>query len=133
MKPLVIFVAMALAIVVTGCSELKEDAIDAGVEILQLCKEKKNDQANARGVEMYEKNAVFKVAVDESAVVWKEKDIANYNYCGPEFITGHRKITEAKDPEGCGCHVVGASDRSRGSLWLLAAGLAVAVMRRRAS
>ena len=131
MKQLVVIVAcLAATASLLGCSEVKEEAVDAALEIRGLCKDKQNDVANAKGVELYEKNVVFKVGVDEAAAIWKQKEIANFNYCGPQFHTAHRKMTEAKDPEGCSCAVVGADGGQSRAAWLLLA-LGVTLWRRR--
>ncbi len=128
-----VLVATTLALAVGGCSEIKDDAIEAGAEIAQLCKDKKNDQANSKGVAMYEKNVVFKAAIDDTAAAYKIGDVATYNYCGFAFKEAQRKMREAKDPESCSCRTVGAAPGSNRVAWLFLAGLAVAVARRRRS
>lgn len=132
MKPLVVLALAFVSLLLTGCSETKEEAIEAAAEIRTLCKEKKNDQANAKGLEMYEKNVVFRIGVEESAAIWKTKDIANYNYCGAAFVTGQEKIAKAEDPEeGCSCDVPGAQNRSRRTAWWLLGALGLFLYRRR--
>ncbi len=130
MKPFAVMTGLIAATLLVACSGIKDDAIEAGVEIDKLCKEKKNDDANTIGVTIYEKNAVFKEAVNHSAGVWKIKEVANYNYCGPAFDTGRRRMAEAREPEGCGCQVVGADGRRGAAVWL-AVGVGVALWRRR--
>lgn len=119
-----------VGILLTGCSQEKADAIEVAAAVRALCKEKKNDEAAQKGVEMYEANPVFKLAVDSSAVTWKVKDIANYNYCGPSFVEASRKMAEHSDNEGCGCHVVGDDRTDGAALWLLVAGAGVVAARR---
>ena len=115
------------ALLLGGCSEEKEDAIEAASEVRQLCKENKKDQAAKKGAEMYEGNPVFQACVDDSAANWNQRD--SYNYCGPAFQEASRKMAEWSETEGCGCHVVGMP--ARGTLaWVAALGLGALVLRR---
>ncbi len=64
-----------------ACGKEKKEATKAAEEVKSACKKDK-DKGVKLGQEWYDKNAVFKEAVDGASGTWNVSDPKKFNYCG---------------------------------------------------